>query len=236
MPPHARPAGCDWLAVWAACAAAGAAGAVAAMSALRYPPLDAALGAIGRVENGPAGGTAAGLVAIAPYTCGRRLRSRERKFRLADMLCIEMVGMRDAMPDYSPDASISRFRTSVQDPPPRAGAPTGGAHASRRPAPGRLPPSSHGMACTGLLIPGNLSRFEPALQARLHALYGRIGQGGHAAAGPMLRPMLREVAAFRDANAAFRLQDLARPLPLALSIPRRLRGRMPGRRGRPTRG
>ena len=86
--------------------------------------------------------------------------------------------MRGAMPDYSPDASISRFRTSVQDPPRRAGAPTGGAHASRRPAPGRLPPSSHGMACTGPLIPGNLSRFEPALQARLHALYGRIEQGG----------------------------------------------------------
>ena len=50
--------------------------------------------------------------------------------------------------------------------------PPGGGSGARRPAAGYAMRSAEGPACAGLSSSGCLSHFEPALQARLHALYG----------------------------------------------------------------
>ena len=232
MPAPARPQGCDWPVVFATYWASAAV-ALAAIAILYYPPLAALLDAIYRIENGLAGGITAALVAITLYACGRRSRSRERKFRLADMLCIEMTRLDDAAIGRAAGKRRARFRTRAGYRPPHAAKPPGGGYGERRPAADYAMRSVEGPVHAGLLSSGCLSHFEPALQARLHALYGHVERGEYDAAVPLLRPLLQEVVSFREANAPFRLQDLAQPMSSARSIPRRLRGPRAGRRGNP---
>lgn len=231
MPPLSRRgAGFDRLSVLATYVGT-AVFAIAAIAAVQHPPVYGALsGVIGRVENG----LAAGVIAICIYLYGRRLGSREERFRLADMLCVEMTRMRDAMPDRAPDADLGRSRTRAEYIHARTAAPpVGGIRTARRPdlATGRPPRGETWSVYAGLLNSGGLSRFEPAMQARLHALYSHVGRGEYDAAGRPLPPLIRDVAAFRDANAPFGPSHLARPLSLALS---RLRGNWRGRRGAAT--
>ena len=120
MPPLSRRgAGFDRLSVLATYVGT-AVFAIAAIAAVQHPPVYGALsGVIGRVENG----LAAGVIAICIYLYGRRLGSREERFRLADMLCVEMTRMRDAMPDRAPDADLGRSRTRAEYIPARTAAP-----------------------------------------------------------------------------------------------------------------
>lgn len=211
-----------------------AAGALLTIAASHNPALyDLLSGTVARIENGLAGGLVAGVIAVSIFLTSRRTRSREIKFRLADMLCIEMARMRDAMPDFVHDTGLGRFKTRPKYPAGQVAEPhDGGGNALRRPAsaPNYLSRGATWPVYTGLLNSGGLSHFEPAMQARLHALYDRIERGEYDAAARLLHPLLRYIALFRDANAPFRPSHLLRPLPFVPSILRRWRGRGHGRR------
>lgn len=208
--------------------------AVATLYVSQHPPFyGALLGVIAPIKNGLAGGIAAGVTAVGIYLFNRRHASRERKFRLADMLCVEMTRMSDALHDRAPAVGRGWPKARAVRPPAWPDAqPDGSGHAQRRAAPvrGHLPRGESWLAYAGLLSSGNLSHFEPELQARLHALYSRARQGEYDAAGRLLPPLIRDAVAFREANAPFCPSHLARPVSLALSS---LRGkwRVHGRPG-----
>ena len=196
-------------------------------------PYDAISGTVARIENGLAGGLVAGVIAVSIFLNGRRSRSRETKFRLADMLCVEMARMRDALPDFTYGTALGRFKTRAKYPAVRAAEPPdGGGNVTRRPAsaPRDLSRAAPWPVYTGLLNSGGLSHFEATMQARLHALYYCLERGDYDAAVRLLPPLMRDTVLFRDTNAPFKPSHLLRPLPFAPSILRRWRDRGSGKR------
>ena len=150
------------------------------------------------------------------------------------MLCVEMTHMSDTMTYYAPAAAPGASKArAARLPAEPAALPGGSGSAPHRPTPDRdRPPRGEpGPVYAGLLNSGGLSHFEPEMQARLHVLYSHVGRGEYDVAGRMLPPLIRDVVAFRDANAPFGPSHLARPLLLALS---RLRAKRRGRRGAAT--
>lgn len=155
---------------------------------------------------------------------------------LAGALCIELIGIRDALQDALPIGGFGRAlaRASYCGEPvsggegggARGGAPRARASYSKAPVredysvPSPLPhlpahtsdnllQGTAGLVYRGLANSGGISYFEAAVQARLHMFYDHAGRAEYDMVEEMATPLVRDVALFRDANAPFALSSLA---------------------------
>ena len=210
LPPAAPGAAHDRGAAWAVRGILFAAAALAALVWTFAPGIDL-WSKIGHVGNGLVGGTVAGAIAIAMYRIGRRSRSREKKFLLAGALCIELIGIKDALQRSLPNSGIdrSRARAAYRRASVRADYSVSSPRL-RRPvyASDKLLQGTAGLVYRGLANSGGISCFEAAMQARLHRFYDHVGRAEYDMMVEIMMPLVRDVALFRDTNAPFALSSL----------------------------
>lgn len=182
--------------------------------------------------NGLAGGIVAGLVAIAMFKTGRRAESREKKLVPARALVMELNETHDIMqsgrsalpPAFSGDEKANLAPDKEQL---ASSAKPAVDHSHHETAgsgqPSRLLPEMPRRVYDGLVSSGGIFHLEANLQLRLNTFYGYVERGDHKEVDQLIRPLIQELARFRDANAPFSWSDLGWPPRRAMFVLRRWR-------------
>ena len=221
MPPAGPAAAHDWAtiaAVYSSIVTVASLSIAFPYYAIHLPPLWQVLGP---VSNGLAGGVIAGSVAIAVYRISKRSKSREKKFVPARALVAELNQVHDAVQPADDRLMPTPQRYDAMSRAPDAARLTKGSmgvvgqgqqRMSKSGTRAHPLPDVPRQAYDGLVSSGGIFHIEPTLQLRLHEFYKRVECGDYEEVGRQIRPLVLEVARFRDINAPFTWADLALPV------------------------
>ena len=182
--------------------------------------------------DGLAGGVVAGLVAITVFKLGRRIESREKKLVAARALVAELNEVLDIMQSGKGALPLAFSGDKEADLVPNkeqlannAKSAVGHSHheaagSGQLPRP---PPEMPRRVYEGLVSSGGIFHLEPNLQLRLNTFYEYVERGDHKEVDQLIRPLMQELARFRDSNAPFTWSDLVWPPRRAMFVLRRWR-------------